>query len=557
MKKINFPYLIDSIYKVHSETENCQFKDLTDKKIVREMNTLKRYFGADDHGILILLPILVNHFNLESTSFKELSQHFDLTPLKMLEYQESINKLIDCKLIVNSFDSRYTSKSPIESVFKLNNIISKAITNKTAIKLETKKSNATNIELLDSIYELGNYAVNCNMLGFEFIKRYEDIINNSSSIELVSKINELKLPKKDEILYYLTIWKSITSNDGFSIEDASQLIAGHVNRINFKQEVFNGSHILLVSDLVQLQEVGMMDELSFFLTEKSIVNMSKIGIHIKSKNAKKQDRILPKMIAEKQLFYNEPEQVQIHSLESILQDENYNQLRERLASKNLPIGLNILLYGAPGTGKTETVYQLARQSGREIIKVEISQTKSKWFGESEKNIKQIFNNYSSCAKNSAQMPILLFNEADAVLTSRNSNMQGNTKQIENAIQNILLEELEKFEGILFATTNLEQNLDKAFDRRFLYKVEFSIPGMLQRKAIIEKRIPFLASDDYMELASSFDFSGGQIENIARKCEIHFIMNGQSPDLNQVILFCNEELSIAPKSLKRPIGFGNQ
>jgi SpoVK/Ycf46/Vps4 family AAA+-type ATPase len=126
---------------------------------------------------------------------------------------------------------------------------------------------------------------------------------------------------------------------------------------------------------------------------------------------------------------------------------------------------------------------LAIDTNREIMKVEISQSKSMWFGESEKIIKRIFTDYKAFAKESKQTPILLFNEADAILSKRNAAGSSNVAQTENAIQNILLEEFENFEGILIATTNLASNLDTAFERRFLYKVQFQKPSVNIRAKI--------------------------------------------------------------------------
>ena len=90
-----------------------------------------------------------------------------------------------------------------------------------------------------------------------------------------------------------------------------------------------------------------------------------------------------------------------------------------------------------------------------------------WYGESEKIVKGIFTRYKRMCKRSSVKPILLFNEADAILSKRH-NMDGgrSTDQTENTIQNIILEEMEKLDGILIATTNLADNLDKAFERRF-------------------------------------------------------------------------------------------
>ena len=129
----------------------------------------------------------------------------------------------------------------------------------------------------------------------------------------------------------------------------------------------------------------------------------------------------------------------------------------------------------PGTGKTETAYQLAKATGRDIMMVDISATKSMWFGESEKVVKQIFTKYYEFANSCKVMPILFLNEADALLSNRKNDLNGNVDKTEHTIQNILLDEMENFKGIMFATTNHTSNLDRAFDRRFLYKIELNNP----------------------------------------------------------------------------------
>lgn len=210
-----------------------------------------------------------------------------------------------------------------------------------------------------------------------------------------------------------------------------------------------------------------------------------------------------------------------------------------------------MLHGAPGTGKTEIVKQLAKATGREIMRVEISQSKSMWFGESEKKIKRIFTDYRAYAKECKQTPILFFNEADAIISKRKDSTISNVAQTENAIQNIILEELENFDGILMATTNLASNLDSAFERRFLFKVPFSKPSQEVRAKIWRSKLPDLEYKECQLLAHEFDFSGGQIDNIIRKSEIDEIVSGTSSNFEKIASFCNEESIIA----KRPdIGF---
>jgi SpoVK/Ycf46/Vps4 family AAA+-type ATPase len=215
-------------------------------------------------------------------------------------------------------------------------------------------------------------------------------------------------------------------------------------------------------------------------------------------------------------------------------------------------GFACLFSGPPGTGKTETVYQIARQTGRDIMMVDISETKSMWFGESEKRIKEIFTRYRNFVEDSEITPILLFNEADAVIGKRKDVSLSAVAQTENAIQNIILQELENLKGILIATTNLTENMDNAFERRFLYKIEFKKPDLAARQSIWQSMIPALSDDDAKEIASRYDFSGGQIENIARKRTVELILSGEEPSLEKLVTFCKEEL--LTKETAKKIGF---
>lgn len=112
-----------------------------------------------------------------------------------------------------------------------------------------------------------------------------------------------------------------------------------------------------------------------------------------------------------------------------------------------------------------------------------------WVGESEKNIKAIFDRYREHVKNSKVAPILLFNEADAVIGKRREGAEKAVDKMENSIQNIILQEMETLDGIMIATTNLEQNMDKAFERRFLYKIKFNKPSVEARMNIWRSMIP--------------------------------------------------------------------
>ena len=245
-------------------------------------------------------------------------------------------------------------------------------------------------------------------------------------------------------------------------------------------------------------------------------------------------------IVRKELFYNPAEGRQVAQLKELMSEARFNEIRSKMKDKGLRTGFTCLFYGSPGTGKTETVYQIARESGRDLFIVDVAKIKSCWVGESEKNIKDVFDKYKATVRAGGTTPILLFNEADAIFGIRQEGAERAVDKMENSIQNIILQEMEDLEGILIATTNLTSNLDKAFERRFLYKIRFDKPSIEARVAIWRSMLPELSEGEAVQLATDFDFSGGQIENVARKRAVKSIIGLEEPSFADVREFCREE-----------------
>ena len=299
---------------------------------------------------------------------------------------------------------------------------------------------------------------------------------------------------------------------------------------------------------------GMNDPEYYHLTNKAKDELF-ADLHWVNQQTKQKNLLLDyTTFAAKELFYNPPVQRQIDRLGELLAPEHFAEIQQRLEAGGMRKGFTCLFYGAPGTGKTETVYQLARRTGRDLMVIDISQIKSCWVGESEKNIKAAFDRYRSYVRQSEPAPILLFNEADAVLGIRQEGAQRAVEKMENSLQNIILQEMEQLDGILIATTNLTQNLDKAFERRFLYKIEFEKPSTEAKSRIWQSMIPTLDERTAATLAERYDFSGGQIENIARKRAVDMILQGAEPSFEQLDEYCRSEMLGQPERSRRKIGF---
>ena len=149
---------------------------------------------------------------------------------------------------------------------------------------------------------------------------------------------------------------------------------------------------------------------------------------------------------------------------------------------------------------------------------------------------------------------MLLNEADALISRRMEGAERAVDKGENALQNIVLQEMETFDGILIATTNLADNMDSAFERRFLYKVEFDKPNTEARAKIWKSMLPSLNNDDAAILSERFPrFAGGQIENITRKVTVDEVLRGGVTKLEDIVSLCEHE-TIGDEKPQKTIGF---
>ena len=136
----------------------------------------------------------------------------------------------------------------------------------------------------------------------------------------------------------------------------------------------------------------------------------------------------------------------------------------------------------------------------------------------KKNVRKIFDTYRDLTQKTKTEPILFLDEADQFLGSRSSGVTSGADQMHNQMQNIFLEQIESFDGVLIATTNLLENIDMAFSRRFNYKIEFKKPNKAQRKKLWELMLPKNADfekDFSIEDLSSYQLTGGQINLIVK------------------------------------------
>jgi SpoVK/Ycf46/Vps4 family AAA+-type ATPase len=170
--------------------------------------------------------------------------------------------------------------------------------------------------------------------------------------------------------------------------------------------------------------------------------------------------------------------------------------------------------GAPGTGKTICAEAIAHALGRRLLIVRYAEVESMWMGETPKNIVAAFR---LARKENA---VLLFDEADAIASRRSSSLDHSLVRENNTVISVLLQELERFTGVVIFATNLAANFDPAFERRIRTHVLFEMPGVDEREQIwrvqMHPRTPLASDVDFRTLAQQFEASGGDIRNAVLK-----------------------------------------
>lgn len=483
-------------------------------------------FLAKQYGITDLQAVLFAVCMDEGpcrVNYHDLARHLDLSSIAVLAFASDIDALVHRRLL------RFRDVKD-EDDFDVPAAVIRCLKHNQVYELPELKGLdcAAVFEVLNQWFEdLNDDAI----APIELSREIENLFNDNPQVAFGRKVKQLQLRKDSELLLVLFCHYLVNKDD----EDIrfNQIESAFENGGAFtksKGELRTGQHQLQVRKLIEYCcENGIANNTRFKLTEEAKRDLL-AELKITATEEHLADVIEPAKLTPKTMFYTDTNQHQVEELNRFFSPEQYVKIRERMKQKGFRQGFTCLFYGGPGTGKTETVYQLALATGRSIMVVDVPSIKSKWVGDSEKNLKALFDRYRGLVQRAEKAPILLFNEADAIIGIRKTGAEDAVDKMENTLQNIILQEMETLDGIMIATTNLTENLDSAFERRFLYKIAFEKPDAAVRCKIWQQMIPELSDADAAILAEHYDFSGGQIENVARKHAINSILYGNEAEM---------------------------
>lgn len=545
MKTYTMPTLLQAIEKIVELARDSQLSDEFLLKAAPEIGLISDSYGITEMQAVLFSICLAK--GPRRVDFDDLASFLDLSNIRMLGYAGDIDVLVRKRML------RYRDAKD-EDMFDVYQPVIRALKHNEVYEMPkmTGLDCAELFEQMDMLFDdLDNDAVSPDELYLQLKQLFDDNIQ----VGFVKKVKEMYL-EPDEFLLLLLFSHLLVNKDDDDIRfgQMEYIFSSKADFNNAKKELRAGTHELMMQKMVEHRcEDGVADTARYRLTDYAKRNLLE-EMKVSTAEDKIADVIKPEELVDKELFYSAAIGKQVDELACFLMPEQFRLIQERMRMRGFRNGFACLFYGGPGTGKTETAYQLARKTGRHIMVVDVPQIKSKWVGDSEKNIKALFGRYREQVKRYENAPILLFNEADAIIGVRKAGASSAVDKMENSIQNIILQEMETLDGIMIATTNLEQNLDPAFERRFLYKIKFEKPDASVRQKIWMEMIPELDAADAMTLASSYDLSGGQIENVARKHSINVVLHGEQDNvLPSLQDYCSAEKLNQERQVTR-IGF---
>lgn len=540
--------LLSSVNIIVTLAEDSELSPMFFEKADRFITYLSERQGITKIQAVLLSLFIESSAAGNKSDFSDIARYLDCNSVQVLQYKGEVDDLVRkgmLRMIKNNMNGSYdyaVSQALLESLAKNEPFQRKSY------------KDASGIQFFQYFYDITHLRHEDELSSELMIEEIERLMDENPNLSYVKALRNIGMSAVNEaIVTHMCRHLVLCGTANIPMSHLVFLFDVQHQKYDFDRAMSEGRHYLVREGWVENAfSEGFKDKDEYQLTAKARETLLH-EFDIKQPENKGCDVVQSDSIVAKELFFNNEVMHQLEGLAQLLDEGHYMSICNRLKEKGRRQGFACLFYGEPGTGKTESALQMAKKTGRDIMQVNISQVKSMWVGESEKNIKAIFDRYRAVAKNSKRVPILLFNEADAVIGKRKEGAERSVDKMENSIQNIILQEMESLDGIMIATTNLVQNMDDAFERRFLYKVKFEKPELAQRTKIWRSMLPELTSDAATRLASAYDFSGGQIENITRKCDIESILYGDDYVTEEKIeQYCREEKIVKKGSAR--IGF---
>jgi len=552
--------VLSAVDIIFTKGQKSKFTESFQQSVSKEAQIICEYLGIDSEAQALCWAMLFG-MGIQANSALDIdnfSNYLNVSVLRAFQFTKDLDSLARRKLLAKQKNTRRRRGG--ESLNYLNLYVPSdlvyAVVNGEPLP-SRRKTDMNLYELLDNVYmyfqQRDDGYIDTEELGIEIT----GLLEENKKLPFVRQVLNYKLPILEQIILLVVCQQFV---EGYSSIDFVRLLktlfVETQKQLACRKEWINSKTKLQKVGLVDLEnESSLRNDKAIMLTPKGQELFGEDRhLFLDSEIKTPKDIILPSSLTVPKLFFNPEEQKSIDFLIDLLKPDNFKSCVNRMKDLGMKsLGLTVLLHSLPGLGKSESVNLVSKVTNRCIKKADLT-FKSKWYGESERNIKNLFVSYRKLLDTSELEPILLFDEVDGIFGTRKTlSSHSSIDQTENTIQNIILSEMSEFRGILFASSNLICNLDPAFERRFLYKIRLERPNSETRFLIWKDKLPQLGDDELRDLSENWDMSGAQIQNVSTKALMNQILTGKPFTLQEIRKLCESEF-LVKKSERRPIGF---
>lgn len=509
LKNIYKNDLLNSICTIHNHKGDYILEDFeAQMKIKEDLDRIRFFFDVDVNTAAVMAVLLCEQIAGNKFNVNKVMKYLGYKTINILEVNAKLNEMKKKSWLIPS-KNNYDIESIDDYIF------SKDVMNSILLQDKNVLDVIVPDDVILAMYCIMKFLKNAlvdpdNEYMVESILHYVSHFRCFPLIDSIFKNKQINNSEKAVLFYIMSF--STAGIDEFDLNyELEKFSADPSFPYLFINRISSEKSILFKEGYLEFNEPFFAD-----FSRVSIGERLKNELEIKYSEVKKTfapkllQIILPEDISSKKLFFNKENQQQIDEVFQLTSDV-YDNVINRFEEHGLQPGLTFLIHGTTGTGKTELVKQLAKQNNRVILMADINQIR-----QSERNIKNLFSEYKSAIKHYDRTPILLLNDADIIISKRGV-VENSIDWTHNLLQNLFLQDLENFDGILITTTNSISNIDSAFDRRILYKLCLEKPDNATRFSILKQNFKDLNDDVLLKVANEYSLTGAQIENIKRRC----------------------------------------
>lgn len=504
----------------------------------------RRFFSLKTYDLLILCLFIERKLSSRSgLTLDQIVKHFQLTLSDCIELNQSLQHLRKKHLIVTT-DRSFRSDSDEYSLSQ--SCLNAILTYDRSLVVRKKTQSFESF-----LREFDNLARDSREYSEEqFSGVISSLMAEYSSVQEIKWLRLQKFTKQDELLLCLATRSHILYGESLDIENALKVLSGDsFSRYHLEKELLSGSNRLIAEDYLAFDSVFFIS-VDLKLTGKTLAGMcSEIEGVKKSFIPRMCTLIHFEKIKDEYYQHND---AGLGMLEKMISRDNYLKIKQKVP------GLIILLSGEPGVGKTSFVHHLARKTGRPVLSANIATILSKYVGESEQNILKLFEELELANKQLDVTPIVIFDEGETLLFSRSTTSSGAVDQMNNNLISLLLQCLDKFNGILIFTSNFDfskGSFDPALHRRFHSVISVQAPSKEVLEFIFASHFPDFTGCFAKTFLNQYPFvTPAQIKNLKEKFEVQQMLDNSGNPEDLFSDLAKTDLGAYMRTRKNTVGF---